>query len=167
MPFYTRKLLHTDAWFTHRRFHKENLLRTNVFTHRNFCAEKFFHKETYTKNRVGAQKNYTEWFLHASKSQFYRIFSCLTMFDHRFLRNGRWNSTRKQLKCRRGKHRISHSCNSPTGNGQRDNGNGTTGQRAGHYRTHPPNVGGLKVFICANLSDSPCQSCVGSSIKAT
>ena len=28
MPFYTGKLLHTDAWFTYRRFHKENLLRT-------------------------------------------------------------------------------------------------------------------------------------------
>ena len=33
IPFYTGFFLHTDAWFTHRKFHKQNLLRTNALTH--------------------------------------------------------------------------------------------------------------------------------------
>ena len=73
--FLHRETLHTNAWFTQRRFYKENLLRTNAFTYRNFCAERLLHKETYTQSCIGAQKKqrncYTEQLLHASKSQFY------------------------------------------------------------------------------------------------
>lgn len=85
MPFYTRTFLHTDAWFTYRRFHKENLLRTNVLTHRNFCAEKLLHKETYTKKRVGAQKK-----LHRMVFTRFKIavLPHFFIFDHRFPRNG-------------------------------------------------------------------------------
>ena len=68
--FLHRETLHTDAWFTQRRFYKENLLRTDAFTYRNFCAERLLHKETYTQSRIGAQKKHRET---VTRSSFYTL----------------------------------------------------------------------------------------------
>jgi hypothetical protein len=88
--FLHRETLHTDAWFTQRRFYKENLLRTDAFTHRNFCAERLLHKETYTQSRIGAQKKYTEKLLHGAAFTRFKIavLPQLLIFDHHFLRKG-------------------------------------------------------------------------------
>jgi hypothetical protein len=126
MPFYTEKFLHTDAWFTHRRFHKENLLRTNALTHTvEIFVRIFFYTKKPIHNAALARKQiYTEQPLHASKLQFQRDFSSLTIISCEKVvkishRSGK-NDGEKQ--------RFSHSCDSPTGNGKRATakGNGTT-----------------------------------------
>ena len=125
MPFYTENFLHTDAWFTHRRFHKENLLRTNFLTHTvEIFVRIFLHKETYTQRRIGAQTNYTEQPLHASKLQFQRDFSSLTIISCEKVVKVSHISGKNDGE----KQRFSHSCDSPTGNGKRATakGNGTT-----------------------------------------
>ena len=134
---HTQARLRTDTFlhrifFTHRRLvYTQKVSQTEPPTHkcsytysRNFCAGNFSHKETYTQSRIGAQTNYTEQPLHASKLQFQRDSSSLTIIScERVIKiphaSGK-NDGEKQ--------RFSHSCDSPTGNGKRATakGNGTT-----------------------------------------
>ena len=70
--FHTQRLLHTDI-FTHRHFDTQTLLHTEVFTqtflHRNFYTQMLVYIDTFTHRRV-----YTQTLLRAEtgpvKSQF-------------------------------------------------------------------------------------------------
>ena len=134
---HTQARLRTDAFlhrkiFTHRRLvYTQKVSQREPPTHkcpytygRNFCADFFFTKKPIHNAALARKQIYTEQPLHASKLQFQRDFSSLTIIScEKFVkishRSGK-NDGEKQ--------RFSHSCDSPTGNGKRATakGNGTT-----------------------------------------
>ena len=131
--FYTQTLLHTEA-LTHRNFYTKKLLRTEVFTHRSFYAQTLLHGLFYTqKYQVPFYPSFVRSNLiscervapDACKSQFLAI-------EPHFYQNACEMQRFSKLQL--------SDCQRQRPTGQRDNGNGTTGQRDGQYRTHPPSA---------------------------
>ena len=151
--FYTQKLLHTEAFtqtllhtqiiahrsflhadaFAHRSVYTQELLHKEAFAHRCFYTQERLHTDTFTRTFLHTEVSFYPSFGRsnliscervapdACKSRFYHILPQFLAIEPHFYQNAceMQRFSKLQLSDRQRER--------PTG--QRDNGNGTTGQR--------------------------------------